>query len=67
MVEDTERMYKLFPPSHMRNLLEVDVDHINNLLFPLTTHHRIVSSLDYKGPALQFVAGTPDASHLEKI
>jgi len=51
----------------MRKLLEIDIEHIQSLLSALRIHHRIARSLDFLGTALKVVAGTPDASDLERI
>lgn len=67
IIDDTIKLSKLFPQSHMRKLLDVDIDHIQNILSSLTVHHRMARSLDFLGTALKIVAGTPDASDLEKI
>lgn len=67
IIEDTIKLSQLFPKSHMRKLLEVDIDHMQNSLSSLTIHHRIARSLDFLGTALKVVAGTPDAADLEKI
>jgi len=67
IADETERLAKLFPQSHMRKLLDVDTDHIRSLLSVLQIHHRIARSLDFLGTALKVVAGTPDASDFEKI
>jgi len=45
----------------MRKLLEVDVNHAQNMLDELTVHHRMARSLDFLCSALKVVAGTPDA------
>jgi len=51
----------------MRKLLEVDIDHVQNLLSALMIHHRIARSLEFLGTALKVVTGTHDASDLERI
>lgn len=67
IIEDTKKMSEFFPHSHMRKLLDIDVEHIETLLSALTVHHRMARSLDFLGTALKIVAGTPDAADLEKI
>ncbi|KQS71057.1 uncharacterized protein Dere_GG27277, partial [Drosophila erecta] len=64
-VDETEKLSESFPRSHMRKLLDVDIDHLRTLLS--ITHHRIARSLDFLGTALKVVAGTPDASDFLKI
>jgi len=61
IIDSTVRMLVLFPQSHMRKLLEVDVNHAQNMLDELTVHHRMARSLDFLCSALKVVAGTPDA------
>ncbi|KAH8288282.1 hypothetical protein KR054_002709 [Drosophila jambulina] len=58
-------MLEPFPHSHMRKLLEVDIDHAQNLLEELKIHHRMAKSLDFLGSVLKVVAGTPDADDLK--
>lgn len=67
MVDETKKLSASFPQSHMRKLLDVDTDHLVNLLSVLKIHHRIARSLDFLGTALKVVAGTPDASDFLKI
>jgi len=67
IIDSTVRMLELFPQSHMRKLLEVDVNHAQNMLDELTVHHRMAKSLDFLGSALKVVAGTPDVEDLYKI
>lgn len=67
MVEETKGLSDSFPQSHMRKLLEIDVDHISTMLSAITIHHRMARSLDFLGSALKVVAGTPDAADLEHI
>jgi hypothetical protein len=50
----------------MRNLLNVDSAHLRDLLDALGAHHRVARSLDFLGSILKVVAGTPDASDLQK-
>ncbi|KPU81751.1 uncharacterized protein Dana_GF27280, partial [Drosophila ananassae] len=67
MIDETAKLSALFPQSHMRKLLDVDTDHIRNILSVLKVHHRIARSLDFLGTALKVVAGTPDAADLEML
>lgn len=60
-------MTDLFPRSQMRTLLEVDSNHVKDMLTNIGVHHRLARSLDFLGTALKVVAGTPDASDLENI
>lgn len=53
--------------SHMRKLLDVDLQHTRGLLSILNIHHRLVRSLDFLGSALKVVAGPPDAADFEII
>lgn len=66
LVEDTE-LSDYFSQSHMRKLLDVDINHLKTLLFVLRVHHRIDRSLDFLGTVLKVVAGTPDATALQRI
>ncbi|KAH8336032.1 hypothetical protein KR074_003115 [Drosophila pseudoananassae] len=67
IIDSTVRMLELFPHSHMRKLLEVDIEHAQNLLEELKVHHRMARSLDFLGSILKVVAGTPDADDLSRI
>ncbi|KAH8339636.1 hypothetical protein KR074_002916 [Drosophila pseudoananassae] len=67
IIDSTVRMLELFPHSHMRKLLEVDIKHAQNLLEELKVHHRMARSLDFLGSILKVVAGTPDADDLSRI
>lgn len=62
MLDETDRLTTLFPQSHMRKLLDVDIDHARNLLSALKIHHRIARGIDFLGTVLKVVAGTPDAA-----
>jgi len=67
VIEETTNMIDMFPLSHMKKLLSVDTAHLQDLLESLGVHHRVARSLDFLGSMLKVVAGTPDASDLEKI
>jgi len=51
----------------MRKLLEVDIEHAQNILDELKIHHRMARSLDFLGLVFKVVAGTPDADDLSRI
>jgi len=61
------RMLELFRQSHMRKLLEVDIEHAQNILDELKIHHRMARSLDFLGLVFKVVAGTPDANILDEL
>lgn len=67
IADETEKLIELFPQSHMRKLLDADIDHIRSLLSVVQIHHRMARSLDFLGSALKVIAGTPDASDFEKV
>lgn len=67
MLDETDRLTTLFPQSHMRKLLDVDIDHARNLLSALKIRHRIARGIDFLGTVLKVVAGTPDAADFERI
>lgn len=67
LVRETAETTKLFPQSHMRKILEADVNHMSTLLVTLGVHHRHARSLDVIGRALKVIAGTPDAEDLRQI
>lgn len=67
IADDTEELIELFPQSHMRKLLDADIDHTKSLLSVVEIHHRMAVSLDFQGSPLKVIAGTPDASDFEKI
>jgi len=67
MVDETAKLTELFPQSHMKKLLNVDSEHLRDMLEALGAHHRIARSLDFLGSILKVVAGTPDAGDLKKI
>ena len=50
----------IFPKSHMKKILQTDIDHIESLLATIRTHHRQARSLNILGTALKIIAGTPD-------
>lgn len=49
IIDETDKMSELSALSHMRKLLDVDIDHIRSLLSTLTIHHRIARSLVFLG------------------
>ncbi|KAH8294430.1 hypothetical protein KR054_002016 [Drosophila jambulina] len=57
IIDSAVRMLELFPHSHMRKLLEVDIEHAQNLLEELKIHHRMARNLDFLGSVLKVVAG----------
>lgn len=50
MLDETDRLTTLFPQSHMRKLLDVDIDHARNLLSALMIHHRIARGIAFWAP-----------------
>lgn len=67
MLDETDRLTNLFPQSHLRKLLEIDIEHARNSLSALKVHYRIARAIYFLGTALKVVAGTPDAAVLERI
>lgn len=67
IIDETDKLSELFPQSHMRKLLDVDIDHVRSLLSVVRVHHRTARSLDFLGTVLKVVAGTPDASDFRMI
>lgn len=57
---DAKKLTELLPQSHMRKLLEADVDQILKMMKSLQIHHRHSRSINFIGTALKYVAGTPD-------
>lgn len=60
-------MSEMFPQSHMNKILQVDTNHLRDLLDFLEEHHRVARSLDFLGTILKVVVRTPDPNDLEKI
>jgi len=52
IIDSTVRMLELFPQSHMRKLLEVDIRYAQNILDEIKIHHRMARSFDFLGTAL---------------
>lgn len=67
VIDETDSMLDMFPQSHMKKLLSVDIAHLRDMLDSLSIHHRVARSLDFLGTALKVVAGTPDAEDFEKV
>jgi len=66
VVVETIALMEHFPRSRMKHFLSVDTGHLQDLLDALGLHHRVARSLDFLGSMLKVVAGTPDASDLER-
>ncbi|KAH8336246.1 hypothetical protein KR074_007370 [Drosophila pseudoananassae] len=49
IIDSTVSMLELFPHSHLRKLLEVDIEHAQNHLEELKIHHRMARSIDFLG------------------
>lgn len=60
IAEETQNLTDLLPHSHMRKLLESDVNQINRAINSLRIHHRHARSINILGTALKYIAGTPD-------
>jgi len=67
IVKETEKLVELFPASHMRKFLEVDLNEITKSVNSLLIHHRQARSLNFIGTALKYIAGTPDYDDLNQI
>ena len=67
ILDETAELAELLPQSHMRKLLDVDIDHIRNLLSVIEVHHRMARSLDFLVSALKVIAGTADAVDFQKV
>jgi len=67
VIDETNGMVDMFPESHMKKLLSIDIAHLRDMLDSLSVHHRVARSLDFLGTALKVVAGTPDAEDFENI
>lgn len=60
IADETEKLIELFPQSHMRKLLDADIDHIRSLLSVIQIHHRMARSLDFLGSVLKVIARKPE-------
>lgn len=67
LVEETGRLVDLFPKSHMRKLLEADLDQIVKMMDSLAIHHRQSRSINLIGKALKYIAGTPDYDDFNEV
>lgn len=67
MASETKQLTNHFPLSHMKKLLDADVEHINTLLATLNVHHRHARSINLLGTALKVIAGTPNFDDFEKL
>lgn len=67
IIDETMNMTNLFPPTHMKKILEIDTNHLTTLMKTLDIHHRNTRSLNFLGTALKVVAGTPDFDDFEQL
>lgn len=65
--EKTKTLTDLLPQSHMRKILESDVDQILKMTESLRIHHRQARSINLIGTALKYVAGTPDYDDFAEV
>lgn len=59
IVDETKGHTAHFPLSHMKTLLDSDVEHITTLSAALNTHHRQARRINLLGTALKVIAETP--------
>lgn len=67
IAEETRNLTDLLPKSHMRKLLESDVDQIEKTIESLRIHHRHARSINVLGTALKYIAGTPDYDDFTEV
>lgn len=64
---ETIKVMDVFPQSHMKKILNSDIQHMTSLLSTLNIHHRHARSINFIGSALKVIAGTPDADDFENL
>jgi len=67
IAEETKNLTNYWPPTHMRKLLEADVDQILKMIESLRVHYRHARSINLIGTALKYVAGTPDYDDFAEV
>lgn len=67
IAKETKDLVNLFPQTHMKKLLEADVDQILKIIESLRIHHRNARSINFIGSALKYVAGTPDYDDFAEV
>lgn len=65
--DETANATNHFPLTHMKKLLDADINQISRLLQTINTHHRQARSLNALGTVLKYIAGTPDHDDFDKI
>lgn len=67
VVEGTEKILHVFPQSHMKQILQSDMEHILRLMDTLQIHHRHARSINLIGTALKYIGGTPDFDDFNEV
>lgn len=65
--DETANATDHFPQTHMRKLLDADVNQISRLIQTVNTHHRQARSLNFIGTVLKYIAGTPDHDDFDRL
>jgi len=67
IAEETRKVIDILPLTHMKKLLEADLNEIVKSVSSLRIHHRYTRSINAIGSALKYIAGTPDYDDFNEI
>lgn len=65
--DETINATEHFPQTHMKKLLEADINQMSRLIQTVNTHHRQTRSLNALGTILKYITGTPDHDDFDRL
>ena len=64
IIDETIKLTEIFPKTHMKKILENNIDQIDTPLSTLRTHHRQARSINFIGTTIK---GTPDFDDFQEV